>query len=625
MPGSSQLFYPRCVHLSLRALDRTSSVKAIVTSSCPVGREFSLADQKRYLATVISLLAWREALRNVAVAAKVLEAKEVTKTVAALWTKYVEGSGNIKSKTDDHAFRGNHAAIELLVILLVQEMLCSPTKRIASSPSWPPSKALAGHRARLAAELTRLQIRQGKQKPEELRADWQPMTDEQRFWARGRWVRINTRRTSQAKVLEWLRLHDFEVHEGNWLAESAARERRFILPPSSSHPQHLLLLPSWVTTELVASSLYRQGEVVLQDAASCWPAQLLLTPLLKQNEQHQSQIPHLHVLDATAAPGNKTSHLSALLSSLASSASSNVKITALERDPKRFETLCRQLDRFGCLITSKPERTAQLPGQVRPLLADFIGLDPSLPTSNADAKGLADVTHLLLDPSCSGSGIVNRLDWLTKDKSNDEHRSGSGRHMEEEDATEQTDEGSETERLDRLAVMQVKMLGHAFRSLPALQRLVYSTCSIHRVENEQVVLKALSLPEAVGWRMASPSECFPDWPWRGEGEEEECKSMLRAYPDSRIDATSVKRGQGQLSHINRTNGFFAACLVKDYQPSALAPSSDPSKKRGGPADGSPKRQEESSIDPQPKTFAAPATRGTKRRKVRDRGQAKKRN
>lgn len=46
------------------------------------------------------------------------------------------------------------------------------------------------------------------------------------------------------------------------------------------------------------------------------------------------------------------------------------------------------------------------------------------------------------------------------------------------------------ERLQALAGFQRKVLSHAL-SFPALQRLVYSTCSLHREENEDVVQAVL--------------------------------------------------------------------------------------------------------------------------------------
>lgn len=48
---------------------------------------------------------------------------------------------------------------------------------------------------------------------------------------------------------------------------------------------------------------YKTGKVILQDKASCFPALVLAPPALESSV----------VIDATAAPGNKTSHLSALM------------------------------------------------------------------------------------------------------------------------------------------------------------------------------------------------------------------------------------------------------------------------------------------------------------------------
>lgn len=48
---------------------------------------------------------------------------------------------------------------------------------------------------------------------------------------------------------------------------------------------------------------YKTGKIILQDKASCFPAVVLAPPA------EESAV----VIDATAAPGNKTSHLSALM------------------------------------------------------------------------------------------------------------------------------------------------------------------------------------------------------------------------------------------------------------------------------------------------------------------------
>lgn len=65
-------------------------------------------------------------------------------------------------------------------------------------------------------------------------------------------------------------------------------------------PDLLVFHPSVSFNE---SSLLASGKIILQDKASCFPAVVLAPPA------HAD----VHVIDATAAPGNKTTLLSALM------------------------------------------------------------------------------------------------------------------------------------------------------------------------------------------------------------------------------------------------------------------------------------------------------------------------
>jgi 25S rRNA (cytosine2278-C5)-methyltransferase len=67
------------------------------------------------------------------------------------------------------------------------------------------------------------------------------------------------------------------------------------------HVPNLLLFPPSNTFH--NDSLYKEGKLILQDKASCFPAVVLNPP----SEED------CHVIDATAAPGNKTSLLSAIM------------------------------------------------------------------------------------------------------------------------------------------------------------------------------------------------------------------------------------------------------------------------------------------------------------------------
>ena len=68
-----------------------------------------------------------------------------------------------------------------------------------------------------------------------------------------------------------------------------------------AHISNLLLFPP--ETQFSSDPLYHEGKIILQDKASCFPAFILAPP------SRDGTV----VIDATAAPGNKTSHLCALM------------------------------------------------------------------------------------------------------------------------------------------------------------------------------------------------------------------------------------------------------------------------------------------------------------------------
>ena len=166
--------------------------------------------------------------------------------------------------------------------------------------------------------------------------------------------------------------------------------------------------------------LVAAGEMVIQQKASCFPALALHPP------------PGSVVIDGCAAPGNKTCHLAALMQN-------SGHIFAFERDERRCDLLRRMMELKGASI-------------VTPCHASFMDTDPTDPK-------WAGVTHILLDPSCSSSGM--------------------SKHPERDPAA-----------LRELADRQEEMILHAMR-FPALQELSYSTCSVHEIENEEVVLAVM--------------------------------------------------------------------------------------------------------------------------------------
>lgn len=71
-------------------------------------------------------------------------------------------------------------------------------------------------------------------------------------------------------------------------------------------------------------------------------------------------------------------------------------------------------------------------------------------------------------------------------------------------------------------VCTLKMVRRANSYLvPRVQRIVYSTCSVHAIENERVVCEALKSEEAErrNFRLAPFAEVLPSWHRRGLPDE----------------------------------------------------------------------------------------------------------
>uniref|UniRef100_A0A8C3C3T2 28S rRNA (cytosine-C(5))-methyltransferase n=1 Tax=Cairina moschata TaxID=8855 RepID=A0A8C3C3T2_CAIMO len=348
------------------------------------------------------------------------------------------------------------------------------------------------HRARLEAELARLKVRRGVSRNEDLLATGPgagpgaPCVP--------RYVRVNTLKTRVDDVVDFFKRqgYSFLGKAGSMEELRTLSGKKFLL---DLHLPELLVFPP--QTDFHDNRLYTSGHIILQDKASCLPA-FLLSPVASS-----------HVIDACAAPGNKTSHLAAILKNKG-------QIFAFDLDAKRLATMNTMLTRAG--VTSF--KLAQ---------QDFLTVDPRDPK-------YSKVTYILLDPSCSGSGMVNRL-------------------LVEEAAPS-------AERLQALAGFQRRVLSHAL-SFPAVQRLAYSTCSVHREENEDVV-QAVLQEQGSTFRLVN---VFPSWPCRGLATFPGAECCLRASPAATL-----------------TQGFFVAVLERCRDqvavPSSLPASAEESLQQG---------------------------------------------
>lgn len=373
-----------------------------------------------------------------------------------------------------------------LALVLVHDALLAPGGIQAGSG--PLKQAVLRHKTRLSSELQRIKVRRGVKSNVALAT-----ANELGIATRPRYARINTHKWSIQDAIDSFVDQGFQIGDVNLDLRYFSQDEH--IPDLLHFPKH---------TVFHNNPAYISGRLILQDKASCFPAIVLAPPVSDDAA----------VIDATAAPGNKTSHLSALMRGKGT-------LFAFERDKRRFGTLKTMLARAGCDT------------HVHAFQADFLGVDPT------DVR-FACVTHILLDPSCSGSGIVNRLDYLLEPEvDSDEESASNGR----------VSSGAEDTRLAKLSCFQLRIIQHAMK-FPAVVKIVYSTCSIHPAENEQVVRDALRSMEAIaaGFVLAPRADVLPAWPRRGVLnilDDEGTESVIRCSPKE-----------------DATNGFFVACFVR---------------------------------------------------------------
>lgn len=143
------------------------------------------------------------------------------------------------------------------------------------------------------------------------------------------------------------------------------------------------------------------------------------------------------ILDMAAAPGGKTTQIAALTQNQAA-------ITACEFNPARAEKLKFNLQKQGVKRANVMVTDARN-------LSDFFSFD-----------------NILLDAPCTGSGTVDLNDAYSKASYNDK-------------------------LLKKINSTQLALAQKAFKLLKKGKTMVYSTCSVFREENEDIVRKILGM------------------------------------------------------------------------------------------------------------------------------------
>lgn len=149
--------------------------------------------------------------------------------------------------------------------------------------------------------------------------------------------------------------------------------------------------------------------------------------------------PGMRVLDACAAPGGKTLHIM--------QSCENVQMTAVDKDESRLNRVLQNLQRAG-------------------LSAQLVCADASQPQTWSD-NGFYD--RILLDVPCSATGIIRRHPDIRLLR--------------------------QSQDIDNLIQAQRKLLVSMWKLLAPGGRLVYSTCSIIKAENEEQIASFLGIQQ----------------------------------------------------------------------------------------------------------------------------------
>lgn len=328
-----------------------------------------------------------------------------------------------------------------------------------------------------------------------------------------RYLRINTLVADRDEVLEIIK---------------AKADKVYIDP----HIPDLLVLDHTPQSRALLQDLVISHKVILQDKSSCFPALCMAHGFGDTKKDSSTKGKIFDYLDACAAPGNKTSHLAALVHNMQQNDDVDCisTIHALDKSPDRYKLLKR---RISSLVPQ---------GIVECHKEDFFEVSKRKYEENEDTniidvdKKFKNIQAIMLDPSCSGSGMTSN-------------------HTEN---SVSRDPFFSNDRIKTLSNFQYQALYHATTDFPRVNRVVYSTCSLYIQENEGVIQRLLASNS--DWELCPPT-CLESWHRRGicidEGEEsnddnsfvsltlEEAKCLIRVHPVE-----------------DATNGFFVACFQR---------------------------------------------------------------
>lgn len=224
---------------------------------------------------------------------------------------------------------------------------------------------------------------------------------------------------------------------------------------------------------LAGSQLFKQGQLTVQDETS-----MLVAPSMQLEPDHQ-------VLDTCAAPGGKTTHIATFLD-----AALGGKVLALDIHPRKLTLIEENAKRLN--VMNVVETKAMDARQVREEFADD------------------SFDRILVDAPCSGLGLLRRKPDIKYSKSADDFLN--------------------------LQRIQLEILASIANKVKKYGIITYSTCTITKEENEDVVAMFLA---------AHPNFELIDVAGAAHLTKSYHDKLLKIYP-----------------HHYQTDGFFISCFKR---------------------------------------------------------------
>nr|XP_057919925.1 putative methyltransferase NSUN7 [Doryrhamphus excisus] len=328
-------------------------------------------------------------------------------------------------------------------------------------------------------------------------------------------VKVKQKRSSRLLLYAWintLRSSPDEVKSvlnGAGVSRVASMEQlegqTFCRDP---HCDDVLVFPAWMKATLDSTKMLHEHKLILQDKSCCLTPNAVISLLPDDGD----------VLMVGRFSGLTVSHTASLIKEKRkTSDKSKVLACVSHLTDVQIEELLQVVANTGC-------KNVKLIPEVFQSLA------------SAD-KRLTKVRLILLTPDCSLSAVSNPLEFMLQEN-------------RDTNLLQDLCHGSVAQnKLDALIAQQRKDMDHALK-FPKVSAVVYSTCSWHPEENEELVTKAVEEAKVTlqsGWQLKTPS--------------------LRRNPDSNspehAEDPEINDSFFRLEPSEQSNGCFLALLIRE--------------------------------------------------------------